>query len=122
MRCRGRENSRKRSRFMQDRVRSWARTMRPPLCVQALMRGGWRGFVLDFEKKDWLAPDFRAKYITACRLASIGENQMALDQLEHAFADREGFITLINVDPRLDPLRDEPRFKELLKKIGFPER
>jgi len=84
--------------------------------------GGWRGFVLDFEKKDWLAPDFRAKYITACRLASIGENQMALDQLEHAFADREGFITLINVDPRLDPLRDEPRFKELLKKIGFPER
>jgi tetratricopeptide (TPR) repeat protein len=82
-------------------------------------KGGWRGFVLDFSKYDWMS-DNRPKYIDATRLASIGENQRAVEALEDAFAERESFITLLKVDPRLDPLRDDPRFQELLRKVGFP--
>lgn len=82
-------------------------------------KGGWRGFVLDFSKNDWM-PDNRPKYIDAARLASIGENQRALDALEEAFAERESFMMFLKVDPRLDPLHDEPRFQDLLRRVGFP--
>lgn len=82
-------------------------------------KGGWRGFVLDFSKHDWMA-DYRPKYIEAARLVSVGENQRALDGFEEAFAERESFMMLLNVDPRLDPLRDDPRFQDLLLRVGFP--
>jgi eukaryotic-like serine/threonine-protein kinase len=81
-------------------------------------KGGWRGFILDIIKLDWTA-GFRPKYIEATRFASIGEKQKALDALEDAFARRETFITLTNVDPRFDSLRDEPRFKDLLRRVGL---
>ncbi|HVF46363.1 MAG TPA: tetratricopeptide repeat protein, partial [Pyrinomonadaceae bacterium] len=83
-------------------------------------RGGWRGFILDFTGQDWIA-DLRPRYQDAARFASIGENQQALDALEDALTEREGFMAFTNVDPRFDPLRGEPRFRALLKKIGFPE-
>src|SRR5688500_3049373 len=82
-------------------------------------KGGWRGFVRDFRKYDWMS-DNRPKYIDAARLASIGENQRALDALEEAFAERETFMMFLKVDPRLDPLRDDPRFQDLLRRVGFP--
>lgn len=81
-------------------------------------KGGWRGFVLDFYQSDWMG-DLRPKYQEAARLVSIGENQRALDALEEAYAERESFLTILKVDPRFDPLRSEPRFQELLKKIGL---
>jgi tetratricopeptide (TPR) repeat protein len=83
-------------------------------------KGGWRGFVLDFSNSDWMA-DNRPKYMDATRLTSIGENQRALDTLEEAFAQRESFILMLKVDPRLDPLRADPRFQDLLRKVGFQQ-
>lgn len=82
-------------------------------------KGEWRGFVLDFSKYDWMS-DNRPKFIDATRLASIGENQRALDALDEAFAEHEAFLLFLKVDPRLDPLRDDSRFKDLLQRVGFP--
>lgn len=82
-------------------------------------KGGWRGFALDFTDSDWMS-DNRPKYMDAARLASIGENRRALDALEEAFAERESFMTVVRVDPRFDPLRNDPRFQRLLLRIGFP--
>jgi TolB-like protein/Tfp pilus assembly protein PilF len=82
-------------------------------------KGGWRGFVLDFSRYDWMS-DNRPKYIDAARLASIGENQRALDALEEAFAERETFLMFLKVDPRFDSLRPHPRFQDLLRRVGFP--
>lgn len=82
-------------------------------------KGGWRGFALDFSKYDWMS-DTRPKYMDAARLASIGETEKALDALEKSYAERETFVIVVKVDPRFDPLRSDPRFQDLLRRLGFP--
>jgi TolB-like protein/Tfp pilus assembly protein PilF len=90
--------------------------------VAALMResfekGGWKGFIQGLNDKKWFE-EFRPRYIRAGQLASIGDNEGAIAELERAYDERDGFIILLNVDPRLDPLRGDPRFEALAKKIG----
>ena len=81
-------------------------------------RGGWPEFIASMDNGVW--PElYRTSYIKATQFASIGEKEKALAQLEKAYNERDGFIPLINVDPRLDALRDDSRFQELVKKVGF---
>jgi serine/threonine-protein kinase len=49
----------------------------------------------------------------------LGEPERALDWLENACRQRESSLTSINVHPIYNPLREEPRFQELLRKMGF---
>jgi len=49
----------------------------------------------------------------------LGQKISALDWLEKAVEEHDGSIWWINVDPWYDSLRNEPRFQELLKKVGF---
>jgi len=52
--------------------------------------------------------------------AALGDKLKAIRLLEDEYQNRDGFdLTGIKVDPRLDPLRDEPRFQQLLAKV-FP--
>jgi hypothetical protein len=51
--------------------------------------------------------------------AMLGEKDAAFAALEKAFAAR-AFIADINVDPIFDPLRSDPRFDDLLRRIGLP--
>ena len=51
-------------------------------------------------------------------LDSLGEKQKALDELEKHFDDANGWQKL-NFEPFYENLRDEPRFKVLLKRAGF---
>jgi TolB-like protein/Tfp pilus assembly protein PilF len=81
-------------------------------------RGGWRQFIEDFERKDWIS-NLRPKYLDAMRWASIGETAKALDALDKAYEERESFLLFVKVDPRFDTIRDEPRYKVLMNKMGF---
>ncbi len=52
-----------------------------------------------------------------------GNKEQALDSLEKAVALGPGMTAILSlkVEPTWDPLRAEPRFKELLRKVGLPE-
>jgi serine/threonine-protein kinase len=47
------------------------------------------------------------------------EKQQALDWLERAYEEHDGWMPFINVDPWWDPLRSESRFKEIVEKMGL---
>ena len=53
--------------------------------------------------------------------AALGEADAAFEWLEKAYERRSLGVTWIRVDPSLDPLRSDPRFQDLLRRIGFPE-
>ena len=51
-----------------------------------------------------------------------GQRDKALDEVERAYTEHSPIIASIGVDPTYDPLRDQPRFQELLKKVDLPNR
>ncbi len=51
---------------------------------------------------------------------ALGEREAALQQLERAAEERDSDLLWLAVDPRVDPLRQEPRFQSLLKTLGVP--
>jgi len=59
----------------------------------------------------------------AIGLVHIGlhENQSALDFLEEAYRDRDFELISLTPGSTFKPLRLEPRFRELMRKIGLPE-
>ncbi len=64
---------------------------------------------------------FGLTYLIATNLAMIGETEEAMTWLERAYEEREPNLLFAKIDPRLDPLRSDPRFQDLLRRIGFPE-
>jgi serine/threonine protein kinase/Flp pilus assembly protein TadD len=59
-------------------------------------------------------------YGVALVLAALGESDQALHWLELAYRDHSFWLaTWANVDPRLDVLRHDARFKTLLRRLGL---
>ncbi len=52
--------------------------------------------------------------------AALGEANAAFEWLEKAYERRQLMLTSIRVDPSLDPLRSDPRFQDLLRRMGLP--
>jgi serine/threonine-protein kinase len=50
-----------------------------------------------------------------------GEKNKAFEWLERAYVQRDGGLTDIKFDPRLDSLRADPRYKAFLRKMKLPE-
>jgi hypothetical protein len=58
-------------------------------------------------------------YDVATVYAGLGDREQALAWLERAFEDRSGWLAWwLKVDPKFDTLRADPRFQNLLRRIG----
>ncbi len=66
-------------------------------------------------------PTIVPPYRVAAVYAALGEKEQALDWLEKDYAARGGWMVWLKVDPAFDPLRQDPRFQELLQRLNFPE-
>jgi tetratricopeptide (TPR) repeat protein len=51
--------------------------------------------------------------------AGLGDAEQTLAWLERAYQERSSAMIYLNTDPRYDWLRGHPKFKDLLKRIGF---
>jgi eukaryotic-like serine/threonine-protein kinase len=52
--------------------------------------------------------------------ARLGEKDQAFAWLEKAYAEKSGFLRLLKVFPFFDSLRSDPRYADLLKRMGLP--
>lgn len=59
-------------------------------------------------------------YRVAIVYAALGETDQAFEWLEKGYRERDGWLLNLNVDPALDPLRSDPRFARLVKRMGLP--
>jgi tetratricopeptide (TPR) repeat protein len=64
--------------------------------------------------------DYVAPYFLAIIYAGLGQKDQALDCLEAAYRTHDGWLGFLKVDPALDPLRSDPRFQDLLRRMKFP--
>jgi TolB-like protein/DNA-binding winged helix-turn-helix (wHTH) protein/Tfp pilus assembly protein PilF len=53
---------------------------------------------------------------------TIGEKEKALDWLEYALQQRDSGMPYLNCDPGWDPLRSDPRFQDIVRRVGLPSR
>ena len=65
-------------------------------------------------KQSYVSP-----YDLAILYTGLGDKDNALAQLSKAYDDRAGWMIYLKVEPQFDPLRPDPRFQELIRKIGL---
>lgn len=65
----------------------------------------------------------KERYVSPYSLARVhiglGQLDEAFECLEKTFQERHGILTYIKVEPIFDRLRDDPRYAELLRKMGL---
>lgn len=52
---------------------------------------------------------------------AMGNKEEALSNLEKAYAGHYNILTTLKVDPTLDPLRSDPRFQDLMRRVGLAD-
>ena len=62
-----------------------------------------------------------ANYWLAIVYAALGEKDAAFAELEKAYREHDWFLQRLKTDPFMDPLRGDPRFKDLVRRLGLPE-
>ena len=72
--------------------------------------------LLENSKKQYVSP-----FYVASVYVGLNENEKALDWLDKAYDDRSNGIVFLKVDPQLDPLRSNPRFRTLLQRLALPD-
>ena len=72
-----------------------------------------------------LRANWQGRYVSAYDMSKIylalGAHERALRWLGQSFADRDGDLIFLNVDPSFAQLRAHPRFVSLLRRLGFTD-
>ena len=61
-----------------------------------------------------------SSYDIAVIYIGLGRKDQALEALENAYQERSEWLRYVKVDPRLDPLRGDPRFEKLANQVLPP--
>jgi TolB-like protein/Tfp pilus assembly protein PilF len=65
----------------------------------------------------------RGEYVSPYSIAKIyvglGEIDLAFQWLQRAYDERSEYLVWLKIDPRLDRIREDPRYLNLLQRVGF---
>jgi tetratricopeptide (TPR) repeat protein len=89
------------------------------LIRDSFKKGGWqevlRAVTTAGPKAEFYPYDLATFY------AELGDKDHAFAKLNQAIEEQDQYIGFMKVDPFMQPLHDDPRYSEMLKKAGFPE-
>jgi hypothetical protein len=90
---------------------------------QGFRSGGWKTAlsksigVLQAQRK----AGYSSAYLIAQLYADMGDKDQAFRWLNTAYQERDGNLLGLKTDGLLDPIRSDPRFAELVRKVGLPQ-
>ena len=67
-----------------------------------------------------VAKDGLGRYEIALIYAGLGDKEQAFAWLEKSLAAHDKGMTYLKIDPCLDPLRPDSRFRDLVRRVGLP--
>jgi tetratricopeptide (TPR) repeat protein len=83
--------------------------------TKAFQSSGWRGVLSEYvERIDQIGG---TRFDRAMYNAQLGNKDKAFEQLEEVYRRREIWMTYLRVEPRLDSLRNDSRFSDLLRRV-----
>ncbi len=74
----------------------------------------------EFERLQASGKFYLAGYVTDLYM-TIGEKEKAFHWMEYAFQQRDTMMPYLNCDPEWDPIRSDPRFKDIVRRVGLPQ-
>jgi TolB-like protein/Tfp pilus assembly protein PilF len=70
--------------------------------------------------KEHVQADGIGRYEIAFVYAGLGKKDEAFNWLEKSYGAHDKGLTYLKIDPCMDPLRSDPRFHDLLRRVGLP--
>ncbi len=61
-----------------------------------------------------------APYFFAGIYIGLGEDERAMEYLEKSYEEHSHWLIYLHIDPSMDGLRGDPRFQDLLRRVGLP--
>ena len=90
---------------------------------QGFHAGGWKGALtkgIEVRQAQRKA-SYSSAYDIAALYAGLGEKDEVFRWLNAAYEERDYQMESLRTDFRLDPVRSDPRFAELVRKVGLPQ-
>ena len=85
--------------------------------------GGYRAYL--GKELQMLQVKSQREYVAPLEFADLytrlGDKDSAFDWLERAYKERSSWLNFLNTNPLYDSLRSDPRYADLLRRIGLPQ-
>ena len=90
---------------------------------QTIVRSGYEGYFRArlAQRREEAAKGYVSPYDFADAYIRLGEKEQALTWLERACQERSAYLANLQIEPRFDFLRSEPRFQELVRRVGLTD-
>ena len=90
---------------------------------QVYAKSGWKAYLQESLDQLVSAPGNRrfAPFLLATFYARLGKKEEAIAWLERGYEERDFRVTLVSVSWEFDSIRSDPRFVDLVRKLGLPE-